>query len=108
MNLLEERRRGRPEESCAPQPERKRVCKNLETVPQAINPCHPLSNCFMDYWAVKWNLKENDLTELFRTQIMKEKPSYMIFMDNEAKATAQPCPRCIAGESGHFGHMMGL
>ncbi|XP_058044325.1 uncharacterized protein C10orf143 homolog isoform X2 [Ahaetulla prasina] len=108
MNLMGERRRGRPEDFCAPQPERKRVCKNWETVPQAINPCHPLSNCFMDYWAVKWNLKESDLTELFSPQIMKEKPSYMIFTDNEAKATAQPCPRCIAGESGHFGHMMGL
>ncbi|XP_070610088.1 uncharacterized protein C10orf143 homolog isoform X2 [Erythrolamprus reginae] len=86
----------------------KRVCKNLETLQQASNPCHSLSNCFTDYWAVKWNLKEDDLTELFSPQIMKEKPSYMIFTDNEAKATAQLCPRCIAGESGHFGHMMGL
>ncbi|XP_025024156.1 uncharacterized protein C10orf143 homolog isoform X1 [Python bivittatus] len=108
MNLLEERRRRWPEEFCAPEPEQKRVCRNLEAVPQAINPCHPLSNCFMDYWAMKQNLKQKDPTELFNPQITKEKPNYMIFMDNEAKATAQPCPRCIAGEPGHFGHMMGL
>ncbi|XP_062988894.1 uncharacterized protein C10orf143 homolog [Elgaria multicarinata webbii] len=108
MNLVAERRRRRPGELCLPEPERKRVCRSLEIVPQEINACHPASKYTMDYWDMEEDLKQKDPTELFNPQIMKEKPNYVIFPNNETRTGAQPCPRCIAGEPGHFGHIMGL
>ncbi|KAJ6668953.1 hypothetical protein lerEdw1_007762 [Lerista edwardsae] len=62
----------------------------------------------MDYWNMEQDWKKKDSTELFSPPIMKKKPNSMIFPDNETRTAAQPCPRCIAGEPGHFGHMMGL
>ncbi|XP_053169025.1 uncharacterized protein C10orf143 homolog isoform X2 [Hemicordylus capensis] len=86
----------------------KRVCRRLENAAQEISACHPPSKCVKDYWDMDEDLKQKDPTELFRPQFVKEKPISMIFPDNETRTPSQPCPRCIAGEPGHFGHIMGL
>ncbi|XP_066477529.1 uncharacterized protein C10orf143 homolog [Tiliqua scincoides] len=86
------------------EPERKRVRRNLEAVPQEISPCHPPSKYTMDYWNMEQDWRKLDTPELFSPQIMKEKPNSVIFPDNETRAAAQPCPRCIAGESTAFVH----
>ncbi|XP_060096812.1 uncharacterized protein C10orf143 homolog [Heteronotia binoei] len=102
MSLLMERRRRR--EFYMSEPERKRICKSLETSPQDII-CHLPRKCPVDYWNMEEEKKPKDL---FSPQIMKEKTKSMIFPDNETITTARPCPRCIAGEPGHLGHIMGL
>lgn len=90
-----------------PEPERKRICKSLEPSPQDIVCCLS-KKCPMDYWDMEEDLKQKRPMDLFNSQIMKENPNSMIFPDNETVTTAQPCPRCIAGEPGHLGHIMRL
>ncbi|XP_077206248.1 uncharacterized protein C10orf143 homolog isoform X2 [Paroedura picta] len=75
----------------------KRICKSWETSPHEIA-CYLPRKCPMDYWDMEEDLKQKRPTDLFSPQIMKEKPNSMIFPDNETATTAQPCPRCIAGE----------
>ncbi|XP_077786511.1 uncharacterized protein C10orf143 homolog isoform X3 [Podarcis muralis] len=108
MNLVADRRRARPAELSMHEPERKRACRSSETIPQVISACHPQSKCAMDYWDMEQDFKQKDPADFFSPQIMKEKPNSVIFPDNETRTTAQPCPRCIAGEPGHFGHIMGF
>ncbi|XP_048361504.1 uncharacterized protein C10orf143 homolog isoform X2 [Sphaerodactylus townsendi] len=105
MSVLAERRRR--SELYLPQPECKRICKSLETTPQDIV-CHLPRKNPMDCWDMEHNLKQKRPVDLLSPQIMKEKPNSMIFPDNETTTTAQPCPRCIAGEPGHLGHIMGF
>nr|XP_056706301.1 uncharacterized protein C10orf143 homolog isoform X2 [Euleptes europaea] len=105
MSLLAGRRRR--SELHLPEPERKRICKSLETTPQDIV-CHLPRKYSMDYWDMEQDLKQKRPVDLFSPKIMKEKPNSMIFPDNETVTTARPCPRCIAGEPGHLGHIMCL
>ncbi|XP_054838097.1 uncharacterized protein C10orf143 homolog [Eublepharis macularius] len=106
MSLGVKRRRQR-KELYSFEPERKRIYKGLETPSPEIL-CHLPRKCPVDYWDMEQDLKQERLTEEFSPQIMKEKPNSMIFPDNETITTAQPCPRCIAGEPGHLGHIMNL
>ncbi|XP_027675373.1 uncharacterized protein C10orf143 homolog isoform X2 [Chelonia mydas] len=109
LALHTRRRRGAlvPPES-AGEPERKRVCKSLEPIPNESDFCHQLNECAMDYWTMELDSKQKGTTEQFIPQTPKEKPNSMIFQNHGSKGTAQPCPRCIAGESGHFNHIMGF
>ncbi|XP_024069044.1 uncharacterized protein C10orf143 homolog [Terrapene carolina triunguis] len=112
MELLALHTRRRRRGALLPQepgePERKRVCKSLETVPNESDFCHQLNECAMDYWTMELDSKQKGTTEQFIPQTPKEKPNSMIFQNHGSKGTAQPCPRCIAGESGHFNHIMGF
>ncbi|XP_075791358.1 uncharacterized protein C10orf143 homolog [Pelodiscus sinensis] len=100
------RRRGALHSHEAGEPERKRVCKSLETVPNESDFCHQVNECAMDYWTMEQDCKQKGSTEQCIPQATKEKRKSMIFQNHESKGTAQPCLRCIAGESGHFSHIM--
>ncbi|XP_044301603.1 uncharacterized protein C10orf143 homolog [Varanus komodoensis] len=108
MNIVAEQQRRRPREPCTPETERKRVCRSQETVSEKIIVCHPPSKCTMNSWDIEENLKQKDPSEIFNPQSIKEKPNYVIIPNKETRTGAQPCPRCIAGEPGHFGHIMDL
>nr|XP_060622809.1 uncharacterized protein C10orf143 homolog [Anolis sagrei ordinatus] len=107
MNLVAERpeQKRRPPECCLLEPEPKRLCRSSETV---ICTSHPPSKCAEDYDSMELDLKQNNPTEFFNPQKMKEKPTLLIFPNNETRTPVQPCPRCIAGEPGHFSHIMNL
>ncbi|KAH0623647.1 hypothetical protein JD844_006629 [Phrynosoma platyrhinos] len=89
-----EQRRRPGELFCLHEPERKRVCRSSEMI---YTP-HPPSKCAADVNAMEQDLNQDDLTEYLNPQIIKEKLNCMIFPDNETRAPAQLCPRCIAGE----------
>ncbi|XP_074856550.1 uncharacterized protein C10orf143 homolog isoform X2 [Carettochelys insculpta] len=89
-------------------PERKRVCKSLETFPNESEFCQQLNECAMDYWTMELDSKQKSSIEQFIPQTTKEKQNSMIFQNHGGKGNAQPCQRCIAGESGHFNHIVGL
>uniref|UniRef100_A0ABM5G1F7 Uncharacterized protein C10orf143 homolog n=1 Tax=Pogona vitticeps TaxID=103695 RepID=A0ABM5G1F7_9SAUR len=112
MNLVAEWRRAATRRAAErvglPEPERKRVCRSLETIPQSISSCHPPSKCAVDYWDMEQDLTQKSPTEFSTPRIMKEKTHDMILPDNETRTTAQTCLRCMAGEPGHFGHIMSL
>ncbi|XP_067389485.1 uncharacterized protein C10orf143 homolog [Emydura macquarii macquarii] len=108
LALHPRRRRGALHAQEPGEPERKRVCKNLETVPNESDFRHQLNECAMDYWTMELDSKQKDSTEQCIPQTTKEKQNSMIFQNHGSKGTAQPCPRCTAGESGHFNHIMGF
>ncbi|KAM6265809.1 uncharacterized protein C10orf143 homolog [Porphyrio hochstetteri] len=80
------------------EPERKRACKPLETIPN--QPDARLGDCAM----------ELDLRRKISTDsgpwATKTKQNSTIFENHGSRGAAQPCPRCIAGESGHFSHIL--
>ncbi|TFK07860.1 calcium homeostasis modulator protein 2 [Platysternon megacephalum] len=88
LALHTRRRRGAllPEEPG--EPERKRVCKSLETVPNESGFCHQLNECAMDYWTMELDSKQKGTTEQFIPQTPKEKPNSMeIKLSVEAELT---------------------
>ncbi|XP_068807494.1 uncharacterized protein C10orf143 homolog isoform X2 [Struthio camelus] len=78
----------------------KRICKQLETIPNEADVC------FIDC-AMELDSKQKVSTDCF-PQAAKAKQDAMIFENHGSRGTAQPCPRCIAGESGHFNHILGF
>ncbi|XP_064370477.1 uncharacterized protein C10orf143 homolog [Dromaius novaehollandiae] len=82
------------------EPERKRVCKQLETIPSEADVC------FIDC-AMELDSKQKVSADCV-LQAAKTHQDSMIFENHGSRGTAQPCPRCIAGESGHFNHILGF
>ncbi|KAM9379875.1 uncharacterized protein C10orf143 homolog [Phaethornis superciliosus] len=92
--------RGRRGALSAPgpgEPERKRACKPLETIPKEAG-VH-LTDCAMEL---------DSKQKISPDWATKTKQNSMIFENHGSRGTAQPCPRCIAGESGHFSHILGF
>lgn len=56
----------------------KRICKRLETVPQEIRTCYPLSTYAVDFWDMEQDLNQKDPTELFSPQNTRKKPNSMV------------------------------
>ncbi|XP_051657197.1 uncharacterized protein C10orf143 homolog [Manacus candei] len=82
------------------EPERKRVCKLLESIPGEANGY--LMDCTMELDS------RQKLSPDCGPWAAKPKQNSMILENHGSKGAAQPCPRCIAGESGHFSHIMGF
>ncbi|XP_035403487.1 uncharacterized protein C10orf143 homolog isoform X2 [Cygnus atratus] len=84
-------RRGPPGAAEPGEPPRKRVCKLLETFPNAADA--RLIDCAMELDS------KQKLSSGCGPWDTKPKPNSMIFENQGSRGTAQPCPRCIAGES---------
>ncbi|XP_042645909.1 uncharacterized protein C10orf143 homolog [Tyto alba] len=82
------------------EPERKRACKPLETIPNEADA--RLIDCAMEL-----DSKQKISTDC-GPWATKTKQNSTIFENHGSRGTAQPCPRCIAGESGHFSHILGF
>ncbi|KAM6090934.1 uncharacterized protein C10orf143 homolog isoform 2-T2 [Theristicus caerulescens] len=82
------------------EPERKRVCKPLETIPNE-------ADARLIDGAMELDSKQKISTDC-GPWATKTKQNSMIFENHGSRGTAQPCPRCIAGESGHFNHILGF
>ncbi|KAM6416049.1 uncharacterized protein C10orf143 homolog [Rhynochetos jubatus] len=95
-------RRGalRVHEPEAGEPERKRACGLLEAVP---NEAHArLVVCAMELDS------KQKISADCGPWAPKTKQNSGIFENHGSRGTAQPCPRCMAGESGHFNHILGF
>ncbi|KAM7047397.1 uncharacterized protein C10orf143 homolog [Acridotheres tristis] len=77
------------------EPECKRVCQLLDTFPG--EPGAQLVDCAMDL---------DSRHKFLPDPAAKTKHNSMILENHESKGTSQPCPRCVAGESGHFSHIL--
>ncbi|KAM9285449.1 uncharacterized protein C10orf143 homolog [Morus bassanus] len=82
------------------EPERKRVCKPLEAIPNEADA--RLIECAMEL-----DSKQKISTDC-GPWATKTKQNSVIFENHGNRGTAQPCPRCIAGGSGHFNHILGF
>ncbi|XP_075011400.1 uncharacterized protein C10orf143 homolog [Calonectris borealis] len=82
------------------EPERKRACKPLETIPNEADA--RLIDCAMELDS------KQKISADCGPWATKTKQNSMIFENHGSRGTAQPCPRCIAGESGHFNHILGF
>ncbi|XP_029886175.1 uncharacterized protein C10orf143 homolog [Aquila chrysaetos chrysaetos] len=82
------------------EPEPKRACKPLETIPNEADA--RLIDCAMELDSKQKISADCD------PWATKTKQNSMIFENHGSRGTAQPCPRCIAGESGHFSHILGF
>ncbi|XP_074448131.1 uncharacterized protein C10orf143 homolog isoform X2 [Larus michahellis] len=81
------------------EPER-RACKPSETIPNEAD-AH-LIDCAMELDS------KQKISADCCPWATKTKQNSMIFENHVSRGTAQPCPRCIAGESGHFSHILGF
>ncbi|XP_074731647.1 uncharacterized protein C10orf143 homolog [Strix uralensis] len=82
------------------EPERKRACKPSETIPNETDAC--LVDCAMELDS------KQKISPDYGPWPPKTKQNSMIFENHGSRGAAQPCPRCIAGESGHFSHILGF
>ncbi|KYO43924.1 uncharacterized protein C10orf143 homolog isoform X2 [Alligator mississippiensis] len=105
MRVLRGRRGALPEPQPG-EPERKRACKSLETLPNESGAHCQLNKCTMDYWTMELDSKQEGFPEQCIPQTTEEKQNSVIFQNHGSRSTTQPCPRCIAGESGHFNHIL--
>ncbi|XP_065602957.1 uncharacterized protein C10orf143 homolog [Cyrtonyx montezumae] len=81
------------------EPERKRVCKPLEAFPNEVDA--RLIDCAMELDS------KQKVSSSCAPWATKTKQNSVIFENQGSRGTSQPCPRCIAGESGHFSHILG-
>ncbi|XP_064001396.1 uncharacterized protein C10orf143 homolog [Pogoniulus pusillus] len=82
------------------EPERKRLCKPLEPLPNQAGAL--LIDCAVE---VDSNQK---ISACCGPWAAKPKQNSVSFENQGSRGTAQPCPRCMAGESGHFNHILGF
>ncbi|XP_035746314.1 uncharacterized protein C10orf143 homolog isoform X2 [Egretta garzetta] len=78
----------------------KRACRPLETIPDEAGARR--IDCAMEL-----DSKQKISTDC-GPWATKTKQNSMIFENHGSRGAAQPCPRCIAGESGHFNHIPGF
>ncbi|XP_056351288.1 uncharacterized protein C10orf143 homolog [Oenanthe melanoleuca] len=93
-------RRGALGPGGAGEPECKRVCQLLDTLPREAGA--QLMDCAMDLHSRQKFLPDS------AAWAAKAKQNSMILENHGSKGTSQPCPRCVAGESGHFSHILGF
>ncbi|OWK51017.1 hypothetical protein RLOC_00006141 [Lonchura striata] len=84
----------------AGEPECKRVCQLLDTIPREAGA--QLVSCAMDVDS-RQKLPPDSAPWAART-----KQNSVILENHGSNGISQPCPRCVAGESGHFSHILGF
>nr|XP_031361169.1 uncharacterized protein C10orf143 homolog [Lonchura striata domestica] len=78
----------------------KRVCQLLDTIPREAGA--QLVSCAMDVDS-RQKLPPDSAPWAART-----KQNSVILENHGSNGISQPCPRCVAGESGHFSHILGF
>ncbi|XP_066031049.1 uncharacterized protein C10orf143 homolog [Chamaea fasciata] len=91
-------RRGALGPGGAGEPECKRACRVLDTIPREAQ----LLDCAMDLDPRQKFLPDS------APWAAKAKQNSLLLENHGSKGTSQPCPRCVAGESGHFSHILDL
>ncbi|XP_064922769.1 uncharacterized protein C10orf143 homolog [Columba livia] len=84
----------------AEEPERKRARRPVETIARE-------ADAFLVGCAMELDSKQK-ISADWAPWAAKTKQNSVIFENRGGGGTAQPCPRCIAGESGHLNHILGL
>ncbi|XP_058666248.1 uncharacterized protein C10orf143 homolog [Ammospiza nelsoni] len=83
----------------AGEPECKRLCRLLDTIPGQA--AAQLRDCAMDLDPRQKLLPDS------APWAAKAKQNSVVLENHGSKGISQPCPRCVAGESGHFSHILG-
>lgn len=90
-------------------PIHKRVCKEVESVQKENGGLfHPLKECLLGYWDMQLSPRQENSAQDHFLRNVTEQHSSAIFQNHESSVSVQPCLRCIAGESGHINHILGL
>ncbi|XP_065699658.1 uncharacterized protein C10orf143 homolog [Patagioenas fasciata] len=82
------------------EPERKRARRPVETIAKE-------ADAFLIGCAMELDSKQKIPAD-WAPWTAKTKQNSTIFENHGSGGTAQPCPRCIAGESGHLSHILCL
>ncbi|XP_053440293.1 uncharacterized protein C10orf143 homolog isoform X2 [Nycticebus coucang] len=81
----------------------KRVCRRLEASGHEPG-CHQVNTCTLVSWDPgDWEPPPRGCPPPLKPESGEGRPNAGI-PQNGGRSLAQPCPRCIAGESGHFNH----
>ncbi|XP_053440294.1 uncharacterized protein C10orf143 homolog isoform X3 [Nycticebus coucang] len=82
---------------------KKRVCRRLEASGHEPG-CHQVNTCTLVSWDPgDWEPPPRGCPPPLKPESGEGRPNAGI-PQNGGRSLAQPCPRCIAGESGHFNH----
>ncbi|KAM4636881.1 uncharacterized protein C10orf143 homolog [Discoglossus pictus] len=78
----------------------KRTCNGLVSITNGNGILHhQLNECSLVYWEMPALPQKNPLPEhIPKTEVQMDSMNY----------SSAPCPRCMAGESGHINHILGL
>ncbi|XP_029465859.1 uncharacterized protein C10orf143 homolog [Rhinatrema bivittatum] len=105
MDFIALRKRQQLED--AGHPNNKRICKGLETLPNGNSIVkHQLNEYHIHNWDMQHFPQQSVSSNNGIPEHMRGNQNYGIFQNQESRGLVQPCPRCIAGESGHFNHIM--
>ncbi|XP_036059525.1 uncharacterized protein C10orf143 homolog [Onychomys torridus] len=80
----------------------KRACRRSEAGGHEYS-SHMVSPCALLSWSTEEQEPRPPGPPTPRLECSQERPSSVI-LQNSGRSSAQPCLRCIAGESGHFNH----
>nr|XP_028682851.1 uncharacterized protein C10orf143 homolog isoform X3 [Macaca mulatta] len=82
---------------------KKRACRRFEASGHERG-CHPVNTCVLASWGPEdREPPSRGCPPAPRPESSQGRLSTGI-SQNGGRSSAQPCPRCIAGESGHFNH----
>ncbi|KAF7485925.1 Hypothetical predicted protein [Marmota monax] len=95
-------RRRKPEELPVPG-DVKRACRRSEASRQETG-CHQESTCTLVSWSTEDQGPQSRGCPSTQWQEGAQGRPRSVISQNGGRSSAQPCPRCIAGESGHFNH----
>ncbi|XP_075468325.1 uncharacterized protein C10orf143 homolog [Ascaphus truei] len=88
-------------------PNNKRICKGLESIANGNGILlNPVNDCNTVYWQMQISPDKAFMQELVSESDMQL--SCAPFHNHESGGSSQPCQRCMAGESGHINHILGI
>ncbi|KAM5139585.1 uncharacterized protein C10orf143 homolog isoform 1-T1 [Callospermophilus lateralis] len=81
----------------------KRACRRSEASGQEPG-CHQESTCTLASWSTEEQGSQSRSCPSAQWPEGAQGRPRSVISQNGGRSSAQPCPRCIAGESGHFNH----
>ncbi|XP_063290173.1 uncharacterized protein C10orf143 homolog [Pelobates fuscus] len=89
-------------------PNSKRQCTSLGSIANGNGVLYnQFNDCDMVYWQMQMSMAKKEPVSEFVPQ-SENNMDYMPVENHGRSSSAQQCPRCIAGESGHINHILGL
>ncbi|XP_078079591.1 uncharacterized protein LOC144500478 [Mustelus asterias] len=104
-----QKRRMSQEAAVWEQADNKRFCQGLDGSFPVENdvPYTQLNWSSMDHWNLPKHVDPTGLMGKTISVPNVDKLTFVMQQNQEQVGTSKPCPRCLAGESGHINHMIG-
>ncbi|XP_067858489.1 uncharacterized protein C10orf143-like isoform X2 [Heptranchias perlo] len=89
-------------------PDNKRICQGLDGSFPVENdvPYTQLNWSSIDHWNLQKHFQPEGLMSKTVTLPNVDKLAFVMQQNHVQASISKPCPRCLAGESGHINHIM--